>query len=34
VWRKTLEQDDAQQRLAADVFRRASLAALDIHPGE
>ena len=31
-WRKMLEQDDAQQRLAADIFRRASLATLDVHP--
>ena len=31
-WRKTLEQDDTQQRLAADIFRRASLATLDVHP--
>jgi transposase len=31
-WRKTLEQDDTQQRLAADLFRRASLATLDVHP--
>jgi transposase len=31
-WGKTLEQDDAQQRLAADVFRRASLSTLNVHP--
>ena len=31
-WRKTLEQNDAQQRLAADIFRCASLATLDLHP--
>lgn len=28
-WRQTLEHEDAQRRLAADVFRRASL---DLHP--
>lgn len=31
-WKKTLEDDDAQQRLDANVFRRASLGLLDKHP--
>jgi transposase len=30
-WQKTLEQEDAQQRLAANVFRQASLGALVDH---
>jgi hypothetical protein len=30
-WKQTLEQDDTHQRLAADVFRRASLAPADHH---
>ncbi len=32
-WRQTVEQDDAQQRLAADRFRRAILE-LDAHPSK
>jgi hypothetical protein len=31
-WKKTLEHKDAQQRLDANVFRRASLGSLDQHP--
>ena len=31
-WRQTLEQDDTQQRLAADLFRRASLSSPNAHP--
>jgi transposase len=31
-WKKTLEDEDAQQRLDANVFRRASLGLLDQHP--
>jgi hypothetical protein len=31
-WQKTLEQEDTQQRLAANVFRQASLGALADHP--
>ena len=31
-WKKTLEDIDAQQRLDANVFRRASLGSLDPHP--
>jgi hypothetical protein len=27
-----IQEDDTQQRLAADVFRRASVASLDLHP--
>ncbi len=30
-WRKTMEQKDAQQRLAADVYRRASIGELEPH---
>ena len=30
-WKKTLENEDAQQRLAANVFRQASLGALVEH---
>ena len=31
-WKQTLENEDAQQRLNANVFRRASLGLLDNHP--
>jgi transposase len=31
-WKKTLENEDAQQRLDANIFRRASLGLLDQHP--
>ena len=30
-WQKTLEQEDAQQRLAANVFRQVALGVLDEH---
>jgi transposase len=30
-WKKTLENEDAQQRLAANIFRRATLGLLDDH---
>jgi transposase len=31
-WKKTLEDEDAQQRLDANIFRRASLGLIDQHP--
>jgi len=31
-WKQTLENEDAQQRLDANIFRRASLGLLDQHP--
>jgi transposase len=31
-WKKTLEQDDAQQRLAANVYRRVALGEISEHP--
>lgn len=33
-WEKTLQQEDAQRRLAANVFRQASLGLLDAHRDE
>jgi hypothetical protein len=31
-WKQTLEKSDAQQRLDANIFRRATLGLLDDHP--
>lgn len=31
LWRKTLEHKDAQQRLASDVYRRASIGEIEPH---
>jgi hypothetical protein len=33
-WRQTAEQQDTQQLLAADVFRKASLGTLETHPDQ